>query len=82
MAKVTHSVILLPEINKTITIVHTIPIREGHINTLQAAIDNWLARTDKYTATSFCEYVNAKYKAGMSHWCAWTEAEWIKLTEK
>lgn len=32
----------------------------GAINSLQSAVDNWLARTKKYTSKSFCRYVNSK----------------------
>lgn len=44
---------------ETISIVHNIE-SEGNINSFQSALDSWLARTDDYTADSFCNYINSK----------------------
>lgn len=40
-------------------IVHDIP-GKGSINTIQAAFDCWLARTNDYTAESLVKYINSK----------------------
>jgi len=49
-------------------IYHNLPERFGL--SLQCALDNWLARTNKYTACSFCEYIKSK------------DISFIALTEK
>jgi hypothetical protein len=41
------------------SIVHNLPMK-GNINSIQAAFDNWLVRTDDHTAESFVEYINSK----------------------
>lgn len=56
-----------------ITICHNIPDK------IQAAFDNWIARTDEYTATSFCEYINQKRKDGKTNHFAYTVKEFEKL---
>lgn len=33
----------------------------GEINSPQAALDNWLARTSVYTQKSFIQYINSKH---------------------
>lgn len=33
---------------------------EGNINTINAALDNWLARTKVFTQKSFINYINSK----------------------
>ena len=42
------------------TIYVTIDKANGPVNTLEAALDNWLARTEEYTAKSFVDYINSK----------------------
>lgn len=33
---------------------------KGSVNSLEAALDNWLARTEDLSAESFVEYLNSK----------------------
>lgn len=33
---------------------------DGPVNSLQAAFDNWIVRTNEYTAESFVNYINSK----------------------
>lgn len=42
------------------TIVNDFKYMEGAINSFSAAFDNWLARTNDYTAESFVKYVKGK----------------------
>lgn len=51
----------------------------GNINTLEAAIQSWLVRTDKYTAKNLCNYINAKRERGLSNDYCFTEKEYKKL---
>lgn len=46
------------------SIIHNIP-HSGDINGFNGALQNWLMRTDVYTAESFVDYINSKnvYKA-------------------
>lgn len=44
----------------TFEIVNDFEHMEGPVNSFQAALDNWLARTDDYTAESFIRYVKSK----------------------
>jgi len=48
------------EVGKTIkfNIIHNMPDVPGL--RIEDAVENWIPRTDKYTANSFCEYVNSK----------------------
>lgn len=46
----------------TITIVHDFKQLDGPVNSFQAAFDNWLMRTEDYTAESFVNYVRGKDK--------------------
>ncbi len=48
-------------------------------NQIQAAFDNWIARTKKYTEESFCEYINDKRKQGLTDHIAYTKAEYDKV---
>lgn len=43
---------------------HNMPIM-GNINSIEAALASWEARTDEYTVESFVNYINSKglYKA-------------------
>jgi hypothetical protein len=41
-------------------LVHNIPQTDGSINSLQAAFDNWIVRTNTYTTKSFVDYINSK----------------------
>lgn len=41
------------------TIIHNIHGR-GNVNSIDAALDNWLVRTDEYTPESFVDYINSK----------------------
>lgn len=45
---------------KSFTIVHNIN-RIGNVNSIDAALDNWLARTQDYSAQSFVNYINSKH---------------------
>lgn len=38
----------------------TIPKQMGNINSVNAALDSWLARTYEYTEQSFVDYINSK----------------------
>ncbi len=42
------------------TIVHDFKNMDGPVNSFDAAFQNWLSRTDEYTAESFIEYVKDK----------------------
>lgn len=42
-----------------IHIVHNMKLA-GSVNSIIAAYDNWLARTEVYTSESLCEYINSK----------------------
>jgi hypothetical protein len=44
---------------KKFSIVHNIE-RQGNINSIQAAFDNWIIRTTKYTEKSLIDYINSK----------------------
>ena len=55
-------------------IYHNISQVEGPIDTLDAALDCWLARTVKFSAESFVAYINSK---GIHQ--ALTEEQWKKL---
>jgi hypothetical protein len=48
-------------------------------NQIQAAFDNWLVRTKRYTEKSFCDYINDKRKRGLSDHIAYTEEEYLDL---
>lgn len=55
-----------PSFKKTVTImiVHNIPL-PGNINSIHAAVDNWLVRTSKFTDQSLVNYINSKtYMSG------------------
>jgi len=39
-------------------IIHNLSVQPGA--NIRGALDNWLARTNKYTAKSFCNYINSK----------------------
>ncbi len=39
------------------TVIHNI---HSYGQSIESALDNWLARTDEYTVDSFCEYVESK----------------------
>jgi len=41
-------------------IVSNIPESNNGINDIQAAIDNWVVRTNQYTDKSFVNYINSK----------------------
>lgn len=41
------------------TVIHNIP-GTGNINSIHAAFDNWMARTNEYTQGSFIAYINSK----------------------
>lgn len=43
----------------SLMIVHNIPLN-GNIDTIEAAVDNWFARTDKYNDKSLIAYINSK----------------------
>lgn len=58
---------------KLLKIFHNIP------NEINAALDNWLARTNKYTEQSFCDYINSKRERGLCEHVAYTEKEYNKL---
>jgi hypothetical protein len=47
-------------------VIHNMPTR-GNVNSFNAALDNWLARTEVFTGQSFCDYVNSK-DAGFEAW--------------
>jgi hypothetical protein len=40
-----------------------------------AALDNWLVRTEIFTAESFCQYINGKRERGLSDHYAYTHAQ-------
>lgn len=46
---------------------------------INAAFDNWIVRTDKYTEKSFCDYINSKRLKGLTDHIAYTENEYLKL---
>lgn len=50
--------------NVKFSIVHNIP-NSRNINSIDAALENWLMRTDDFTDESFVDYINSKdvYKA-------------------
>lgn len=56
-------------------VVHNLPKIPGL--RIEDALDNWLARTDDYTAESFCEYINDK----PIEYSAMTEEEFEKFKE-
>lgn len=41
-------------------VITNIPRNKDNVNTMQAAIDSWLSRTDTYTDRSFVDYINSK----------------------
>jgi hypothetical protein len=45
---------------ESFTIVHDFPEMEGSVNTFDSAFQNWLSRTNDYTAKSFVNYVKSK----------------------
>jgi hypothetical protein len=48
---------------------------------LEAALVNWQVRTDQFTASSFCGYINSKRLKGLSdHYC-YTEDQWKQLNK-
>ena len=57
------------------TICHNLPVK-GTINSIQAAFDCWLARTDTFTATSFIAYIASK---GQHQ--AMTKEDYLKLSK-
>lgn len=59
------------------TIVHNIPMK-GNIDSFQAALDNWLNRTDDFSPESFCEYINGKTRNGKSTYIAVTKEQYDK----
>ncbi len=50
-------------------------------NQIQAAFDNWIVRTSKYTEESFCKYINDKRERGLSNHIAYTKAEYLKIMQ-
>ncbi len=50
---------------KPFEIWHTLPTR-GNVNTIEAAVDNWQARTSEYTQQSLIDYINSKRLKGMA----------------
>jgi hypothetical protein len=56
-------------------VVHDLPKIPGL--SIEDALVNWLARTDEYTAESFCEYINDK----PIEYSAMTEEEFEKLNK-
>ena len=46
------------------TIVHNFKKMKGSVNSFDAAFQNWLIRTDNYTANSFVDYVLSKSEEG------------------
>ena len=55
------------------SICHNLPVK-GYINSIYAALECWLARTEEFTQASFIEYINSK-KAGFE---AMTKEDWQK----
>ncbi len=49
----------LEGIGVNFSIIHNID-QEGAINSIDAAVDNWAARTDTFTDRSLCDYINGK----------------------
>jgi len=48
------------EFNIGIETIYTDCPTNGNINTVEAAVNNWLSRTDEYTAKSLCRYIESK----------------------
>ena len=48
---------------------------------VQAAFHNWLPRTKRHTAESFCDYINEKRKRGLTDHRAYTidQFKFVKL---
>lgn len=46
--------------SKAFIIIHSLTDDEGTINTLNAALQNWIFRTNEYSAASFVDYINSK----------------------
>ncbi len=63
--------------NKTVSfnIVHNLPEIFGM--SLQNAVDNWIFRTEQYTAESLCDYINSK--SHMTNNYAYTEKQYQEL---
>jgi len=51
----------------------------GNINSIDAAIQCWEARTDQFTAKSLCDYINSKRLKGYTDHYAFTPEEFAKL---
>ena len=59
---------------KLLKIYHNLP------NQINAAFQNWLARTATFTEKSFCKYINDKRERGMTDHVAYTEEEYLNMT--
>jgi len=46
---------------------------------INAAFENWIVRTKKYTEKSFCDYINHKNKQYLTGHIAYTETEYNNL---
>jgi len=58
-------------------VITNIPDNKSGINSLEAALDCWLARTKEYTDVSFVTYINSK--ASISGFSAITIEEYNKI---
>jgi hypothetical protein len=47
----------------------------GTVDSLDAALDNWINRTEEVTAESLCQYINGKREKGMSNHYAFTRKQ-------
>lgn len=54
-------------------IIHNLP------DQIEAAVQNWVVRTDDYTDKSLCDYINSKRERGLSDHYAFTEEEFLRL---
>ncbi len=59
--------------NKEFKIYHNLP------DEINAALQNWLPRTKRYTPKSFCDYINHKRLQGKTDHIAYTEEEYNNI---
>lgn len=65
---------------KVIKIYHNLKTK-GPINTIEAAVDNWSARTNNPCAEDLCDYINSKRLKGMTLDYAYTEEQLRQINE-